>query len=565
MVYIENNWFVLAVVIITIILILLYRMKVINGGKGSVGVLLTLVGLFLTIGTDFSSQFDYNLCQMFVKILDPNNNLKFNKDISVNQKETPPFYIFALDVSGSMKYQKEENFTNLIKNKINDINEYMVHHGGKSICFKQKKISFDKDAGGSQSFDELEKISFPDLLKVRLINSLVKLTKDKRKNGQEFSYCVVLFDSIPSRIVDTLDEKAEMDSVCDTIINQPSNGKETDFIKLFDHFNSVIDDMCMKERDKYKPVDCYIAIYSDCLHDVKRNFSKQDVESNLKQSLNKIHRKNVNLRFFIPNRDRDEKVKKDSCLPIEDIIKDVFPKSPIGLLDEDDELVCTIISEKPISFFYKNSLFEEELTTHLKFDNLKHKRDYYFGLGKNSNIDELKQEYYLIDGTDTFHLSSHPQSIRLDLNDEIEFKIKGYIPAPYISPDVLIRDEEGKTQYIVPVAFYKELPLTGYLLLAMIIPISILLLWSLIRTLYHKIKRSPQSANIQQKPNIYLAQNPNNTQQGPNNNSQQSFNILNMWTEINVTNIIFWNRHIYKKTNPKRDYNHIDRKRISDK
>ena len=86
----------------------------------------------------------------------------------------------------------------------------------------------------------------------------------------------------------------------------------------------------------------------------------------------------------------------------------------------------------------------------------------------------MKQEYYLIKGKDTKHLSTNLQSLKVDSNQSVGLMIEGYIPAPYKSPDIIIEDKEELASYIVPVTFYKEFPPTGKLLLKIMLGILVL-------------------------------------------------------------------------------------------
>lgn len=506
-------WFTFLVCCFTIVLCWLHYKKVVNARKESVGILLTLLGLFLTVGTDYVSQFD-DPSEIFNKIIYPKYELNF-EEIRAKLEKTNPHYLFALDISGSMKGEDKPKLE--CTKEINSIIKRINHSGYSEV----NGWDFGVKDG---------KIEFYRLLQVRLMNTIIELEKNKRRNNLNYSYSVVLFAGSPYHI-----QESSTNQVFKTIYDRKPVGNETDFIGLFEYLCERIKDLPVDTKDRYKPVDCYVVLFSDYLHDVKGENSKLILEKKLKSKLHEIHRKNVSLKFFyydinyeLKKKDIDKisKLKKE-ILPIDSILKNVFPN---GAFEEDDALLCPIISPKPISFFHSNSLYEEELSTYIKFDCLKHKRDFYFSLGKNSdisieNFDDLKQEYYLIEGTDQFHLSSDPQPIVLDSNDIIEFKIKGYIPAPYKSPDIIIKDEEEKMQYVIPVTFYKKLPHTGYLMLALLF--SFLLCVFIIKLWQWYKKRSTSQISTNTSAN-------------------------NQQTTINMMNIFFLFRDFYNNTHSER-------------
>lgn len=412
---------------------------------------LTILGFFLAIGDDFLSQFNYNPWKTVISIFSPKGNTRYS-EIDADHKSSKPYYYFALDVSASMK-KGNEKLTNGIREKIAILNK-----NGK--C-PSKGWTFDTIKN---------EIPFHKLVQVRLMNSINNL--DEKYGGKFNDYSVVCFADKPSEIKD-LSESKSLKDVLKEIEEQPFRGMKTNFIDLLEYYCKKTD--YFSHKDPYEPIDCYIIFFSDYLHDVNGDDNKADIEKRIENVLREMRKKNINLRLYrldSPNNNKE--------FSVDTIFKRFFPESLVGILDGDDELIYPIIAKRPISFFYANSLFEENLKAHFKFEGIEKKRQISIGLRANSDIDDLdkmKQVYYLIDGTDTIPLSSSLHKITVDKYDEIELMIKGYIPAPYKSPDIIIMDEKKGVQNIVPVTFYKKLPISGYLLLAIIIPLGFILVF----------------------------------------------------------------------------------------
>ena len=433
---------------------------------GAITLILTLVGFFLTIGNEYFAQFDYNTNKIVKEMFYHEDNLNFS-DIKVEHKASIPQYYYFLDVSGSMKYAGKKDLTEHIENKIDITNN--------SSKGSYNEWTFDVDK-------REQKIEFYRLLQVRLMHSILRQAEKHKDN---FKYSVVLFSGNPSEF--TICSK-EISQVFKEIYYETKyDGAKSDFVSLLKYLNEHVVKKA-SPANGYKPDEYYVVILSDNLHDANRKQNNYDVEQKLLDYLREMSGKEINFRFYFL-----DGVNNQNGFPVDNVFKSVFPNSPIGVLDVDDELVCPIISKKPLSFFYTNSLFEESLTTCLIFDSLKHKKNFSVGLGSIDNNgfennDGVKQEYYLIEGTDTVHLSRNRRLILVDLNDRIELMIKGYIPAPYKSPDIIIHDEEEDVRYIIPVTFYKKFPPTGYILLFCIVLILIVLLSYLAIKLIEKIR-----------------------------------------------------------------------------
>lgn len=430
--------------------------------------MLTLIGFFLTIGDDYFSQFDYDVNRITKDLLHHQDNLNYS-EVRVHHKVKNPQYYFALDVSKSIlnnKVHRPIPLTEHIKNTIKDINI-----SGK--C-PRDGWNFDIEEGDRT-------IDFWRLLQVRLINTIIK---QSNKHPNDFNYSVVFFAESPEEITDST---KTVNEVLNRIYTEDFHGNYTDFEALLGCLHDEIIRKNVSYADHYEPVECHIILFSDYLHDVGSKYVENDIEKKMLDFMLEMRGKSVNVKFYYL-----EGTGKYNGIPVDYMLRTVFPESPIGLVDEEDELICPIISKKPISFFYTNSLFEESLTTHITFDGINKKRELCFGLGSNSDdverLEEVKQEYYLIDGTDTVFLSNrNRKKIIVDLNDKVELMIKGYIPSPYKSPDIIIQDDEDGTRYIIPVSFYMGFPTACRLLLYCIIIVLGLLFFLLVVNLIKEL------------------------------------------------------------------------------
>lgn len=416
------------------------------------GLLISLFGIVITIGNDYYSQYNFDIINAInTDLLSLNKSYCFVKEQKNASTGVSPKYFFILDVSGSIKKANNVDLSITINNQINEL---------RSSGFLPNS-GFDFGVNKSKNINSKIKIGYHNLLQVRLLHILKQLHDNQ---GDKLDYSIVLFSDNPEIIPTT--------NIYDTfqlIVNEKFNGKNSNFILLL----KCLQENILKDigpADSFKKKECNLIFFSDYLHDDNSIYFRQDLENCFLSFLKEMKEKNVNIKLHYyevyDNQNNNNKKKTTSVktYSIHELFSSIFPWSKIEALNiEDGSLNSPLVLKRPIPFHYINDIFEEELTTYIDFKNLPKKKSYLFGLQYSPDENEkikyyqfVKQEYYLINGKDTIHLSETLKKLEIKPTDKVLLKIKGYIPAPYNSPDIVIQDNEEGIRYIIPVAFYKK-------------------------------------------------------------------------------------------------------------
>ena len=413
---------------------------------GAFTLILTLIGFFLAVGNEFFSQCNYDYKRIKKELFHPQDTITFSK-IKTNSDKNPHYY-FLLDVSGSMKNAPKVKLTDVVKKQIEEINNsgYCSHNG------------FDFDVNNGE-----DSIKYYRLMQVRLMHSIIRLSE----RHDTFKYSVITFAKSPC---DKTESEKTIYEVFNDIYKEKYDGTKTDFVALLSLLDKKITNVSPANAFEYK--ECCLVFFSDYLHDVNQRDDKYEIEKKLRNFLWNMREKSVYIRLYSP------KEINGNGVSVISLFDDIFPKSISEVLNEDDELICPIISKTPLTFYYNNSVFEESMATHLAFDSHVNRKTFSFGLvtyflNDGMNLNDLKQEYYLFgEDSNLIHLSANLQPLTIGSNHSVELMIKGYIPAPYRSPDIVIQDKGEGIRYIIPVTFFKAFPPTGrYLLLFMLLVI----------------------------------------------------------------------------------------------
>lgn len=391
-------------------------------------VLFTFLGFLISIGNDFFSQYDYNLCDIFKEMIIPQKTVSY-EDIMNKSDEVTPMYYFILDVSGSIKQKGNEVLTQDIKDKIQIIKE--------SANCPPEGYNFDIT-------DNSNSIKYKRLLQVHLMYALLRYS-----NNEEI--LLWLFSDNPQQ-----NKFTKMSDAFQKIYEEEFKGHNSDFITLIKSLEANILNR-ISASNIFKRRECHIIIFSDYLHDTQARNSDDKLRKTTKDFLQTLNSKSVDVKLHYV-----ESAISSKNSPFLNILLEESPSSKVEKLDLNSGIISPIVSKKPIPFYYSNSLFEEELKTTVTFN-----KTGSFSIGLNSeSYDKMKQEYYIIKNEeDTFHLSSNMLDLSINKNESINLMIRGYIPAPYSSPDLIIYDKGKGIKYVVPVAFYKKFPLTGWLII----------------------------------------------------------------------------------------------------
>lgn len=407
---------------------------------------LTMMGFLLSMGNDYFAQYDYKPLVILKDLIQTKKTVNY-EDIRDDSEMDNPKYYFILDVSESIKDKSNSvDLNDNIKDQIKAIKKsaYCPHKGYDfGITEDSKKIDFNR------------------LLQVRLMYSLLKL-QDTQKDKMDYS--IILFSSNPE-----ICPEKDIKKTFGIIYNQKFDGKESNFVGLFEFLQDNIISS-FGPTNYYKRRECHLIFFSDFLHDNKSKEIEADLKEDFSRFMWELQKKNIDIKLYYSDKPKQSNTSSHTKgLFVSELFSSVYPFLKVEALDADSGFACPMISKTPIPIRYSNSLFEEELKTSIRFKGFGKQEGLSLGLKYGpENYNDMKQNYYLINGTDTLPLSSNMQSISIDERDNVSLMIRGYIPAPYKSPDVVIQDSKEEMQYIVPVAFYKKIPRTGWILLYII-------------------------------------------------------------------------------------------------
>ena len=401
----------------------------------------TFLGFLLTICNDYFSQYYYN----------DSINLLHRKPISYNDikgKSLPPSYYFILDTSTSITEAKSVSHDESIDKKIRDIQD--------SGVLPEKGYNFDEDKKGF--------ISFKQFLQVNLLYTLNKLSKSNIKNMSVITFSDKA--SMTYRNVDVNDYD-RFQKIFREIYDEKFNGKQSDFVSLFSFLQKNIIDT-LGPSASFKRRECHFILFSDYLHSVNRNSNndRNKLEKQIQEFLKAVEKKSLDVKLhYIKDANNN---KKESIITL----LNVKAASKIEILDIDKEMISPKTSESPIPFYYSNSLFENNMSSQIVFN-----EEHNLSFGLEPKSDKMKQDYYLKIGKEKIYLTDYLHERTVSPKDTVYLVIDGYIPAPYTSPAIIIEDKEDGTKHIVPVVFYKTFPRAGYLILLSIFVLMIIMIY----------------------------------------------------------------------------------------
>ena len=420
----------------------------------------TLFGIAIAVGDSYLSQYDYKKATIRENVKYKKKGISFSTLIG-GLSDTPPHYIFVMDVSKSILSQKIRK-TNSIEEQINVIN-----NSGRMSTTRE---SFGEDSDGM--------ILFSELLKIRLLCLLLQL---EDKNNDDIEYTIVRFAgqcssrkfSVGKKISERIDEAFPL------VLSTRFDGNNTDFKILFNHLNEkYIKDI--KAENRFDKKDVIIVFLSDYLHDVRKENSDES-KKELIESIKLMENKSVNLTLYMlqDNTNQIESGHKNNVINIAGIIQEYLPKTRFTKLDirHIDEIFYPLVLPTPFPFYYSNSVFERSLKTGIIFDQ---EQTLSFYLGDSyTNTNRLEFRLHPFGSEKSIRLSRNKNQVHI-LKGKSSMELFGYIPAPYNCPDIIVEDVSKGAQYIIPVVFYKNLPKTEVCLFVVITLIVIYLFLLLI-------------------------------------------------------------------------------------
>lgn len=472
---------------LTTVICAVYAIKKNRNSKTNVFVfilttIMTLFGLLLSISNDYLSQFDYSLKRIYHSYQIRQKGLSYDKIIK-NHEESSPKFIFLLDVSGSTgvkvkaKTQKDKD---RISRQIDKVNR--SRHNKEQ---QKKTFGWDKKNGT---------ILLNELLRIRMLSMLEGLKELDYKyldySIVSFSEKAVWYEPDSTKILNS-----RLDDTYKEFLKKEFDGKITDFYELFNYINDVV----FKEnefgiRSMFKSDECIFVFLSDYLHDNKE-IAYDKIEDEVSKLCRKMVDANVNLKLYILDYSSISSKGKD-LINVVDLLKKNLSPAAFQNFDIIKDTISTwypLVIKQPIPFFYDNSVFEESLETALIFDGIDNSKTLSIHLANGS--DSNKIEYLLIDGeSNNYRLSNRNSEITVKKGAKVSMMIKGYIPAPYTSPDVIIEDYDKGARYIIPIAFYKSFPRSGWPLLSCIAGLIIVLVgwlvWRFLTILIGYLKKT---------------------------------------------------------------------------
>lgn len=429
----------------------------------------TLMGFFLSISNNYMYQFNYDMNTIIHSFDVKNNGVRFSKIIE-NEITSPPKFIFLLDISKSTNIKVKAKTTkdkDRIKKQIDKVN-------GSKHNKKDQKKKFGWD-------EKNKEILFSELLRIRLLGMLESL---KELEYDFFEYSIISFSEKATEFTpqnhnfkNRQEEMiARLDETYEKFLDKGFCGDTTDFYELFKYINNeVFNAGKINLRTDYKSKECIFIFLSDYIHDA--NIDKETLENQIQNLCRKFNEANINLKLYILN--YSSLLKNEGLVNIADLLKNNLSQEAYQELDIVKDSISTWYSKttkEPISFFYSNNIFEDNLKSYLVFDNCINTKTLSIHLEKKDKSDRLEYILYNAKNAESKQLLSN-RDINIEVNNEDKMCIcvQGQIPEPYSTPNLVIEDSSTGVLYYIPIVFYKNFPKTGWLLLSAIL--GILLVW----------------------------------------------------------------------------------------
>ena len=421
-----------------------------------VSMTITIFGIVLAIADDYFSQYDYSKNTIRKYEQDKKRGIPFDSlkvDISM-----PLEIFFVLDVSKSTN-NISVKMNSEIEKKIEAINHFGRLH----------------DIPTTFSVNEENTIPLSNLLKVRLLYSLVQLGE---MNSDKIDYTIISYGSQCSKENHmsglTLSDKIKLsfNNVMDTECDE----EYTDFVKLINYTKDIVL-QDFSPRNRFVRKNVCIVFLTDYLYDVS-NEQMHKVQKTLEKNILELETANVGLTLFVIDDDlvlgnNASNTSNTKLIRVNSLLQNLSENTirRIDLRSFDYNYYPSTTIPTPFPFFYSNSVYEYSIKTAITFREeqalaicLKHFTDY------------DKRAYRLLPScSDKCRLLSNNEThIKVRRNERVSIEFMGYIPPPFTAPDIIIRDKETGTRYVIPIVFFKECPKSVLWLLWIIIVLLII-------------------------------------------------------------------------------------------
>jgi len=213
-------------------------------------------------------------------------------------------------------------------------------------------------------------------------------------------------------------------------------------------------------------VDYSYIFLSDYIHDSGNK--SNDVEC-IKKQLTDISSKRIFLNFYTlkENKRTINEYKTKNVISIRDEVFNAGNEFTCNRIDISEAyLLCKRNTEHSIPFYYRNYLYEKQLSTFISFkEEKKAKKEkpktFKFNLSYADITQKDNKQQFKIESSRTEKATLTEESQRilsLVSNDEVELIMSGHIPSQYPYASIIIEDVDNKVKYDAEIVFIKKLP-----------------------------------------------------------------------------------------------------------
>ncbi|MDR1023226.1 MAG: VWA domain-containing protein [Prevotellaceae bacterium] len=253
---------------------------------------------------------------------------------------------------------------------------------------------------------------------------------------------------------------------CENIITASSkvnsieiNGKNTIFSSVFKHVKRQI--AHEKPYSRFSPPKQHTLVF---LSDFIPN--KKDLPS-IDSVIHDLSNRNIYLNVI----GIDSKTVKTKPPLIQEKIQQILKPNRykiINILEDNISIeLPSQVSENHFPFYYTNHIYERSLVSNLTFNNIKDKT-YGFSLQQE---DGAMRDFTIGDSSNSYALSEQVKEFPIKEGDILPITMRGHISTPF-SSEIIISDLAEKRTHRIGIIFYKKFPMSGKILIVIMISMS---------------------------------------------------------------------------------------------
>ena len=460
----------------------------------------TIFGIFLAVSDDFFRQYDYcwnDFRSAFWKNVFSRENVICMRDLKGyeddNNNNSIPKVFFVMDRTGSM---------NSVIEGLSPLERYLLSRHRNELNRKMV-TEINSNVRQAPNIPSSGNVRFGELVRNQMLQSLF----DLREDGVEL-LTIIGFYETPDFMLPINRNPQNIDHFTDVfeIIAHENFGQTSSNFKTLATFiqDRLIDD----ENAPFDRNQNVLLFFSDFIHEPR---DRTPINMN-RNAIASIFRDVGFLDFFFnvvlfDHADYRRRLSISdpniNITLIQDIMEEVLPSDRLrittirGAQDEGLRIIwSSLITLKPLRFYYRRGLHEDNIAVSLCFNNLLAEtttQEFRFRLSENSN---RRQQFQISSaGRGNFNLRERPITKPLDRENTVTVTFRGHISQQQFSPSLYIESDFTRSIYRADIVFFQKPSMASKILGVFLLSMLLGILPFIVKKIIEKWKEFKKEAN----------------------------------------------------------------------